>query len=424
VVEGSERVEICIHRGSDQIGGSCVELRSQGKRLLLDVGLPLDAENGDHATLPGTLDLESTDSLAGIAISHPHADHYGLANRLSSEIPVLMGPAAERILRAAAELTPSGGAFETVVHFSDREPVVLGPFLITPYLMDHSAYDSYALHIESNGEGVFYTGDLRAHGRKGSLFERLLREPPSPVNVLLMEGSTLSRVETNTGFPSESDLESRFVELFRSTRGLPLVWCSGQNIDRIVTIFRACKRAGRQLILDMYAAHILAATKNQNLPQACWDEIRVFLPRSQKMRIIRDQSFEITERYKADRIYSEQLVSAAGRSVMLFRPGMRQELEDAACLADASLIYSMWDGYLRDDNMQPFQEWLKKQKMTMHKCHTSGHASVRDLKRLREAFGEAVVVPIHTQQPELYEETFGNVGMHRDGEWWHVSKGQ
>jgi ribonuclease J len=100
--------------------------------------------------------------------------------------------------------------------------------------------------------------------------------------------------------------------------------------------------------------------------------------------------------------------------------GMRQDLEDAACLTDASLIYSMWDGYLRDDNMQPFQEWLKKQKMTMHKSHTSGHASVRDLKRLRVAFGEAVVVPIHTQQPELYEELFGNVRVKRDGEWWQT----
>jgi len=31
-----------------------------------------------------------------------------------------------------------------------------------------------------------------------------------------------------------------------------------------------------------------------------------------------------------------------------------------------------------------------------------------------------VVVPIHTQQPDLYEMTFGNVQVHDDGEWWEV----
>ena len=37
-------MQVCIHRGSKQIGGSCVEVESQGQRLLIDLGLPLDAE--------------------------------------------------------------------------------------------------------------------------------------------------------------------------------------------------------------------------------------------------------------------------------------------------------------------------------------------------------------------------------------------
>ena len=35
-------MRICIHRGTREIGGTCVEIESQGKRLVLDVGLPLD----------------------------------------------------------------------------------------------------------------------------------------------------------------------------------------------------------------------------------------------------------------------------------------------------------------------------------------------------------------------------------------------
>ena len=171
----------------------------------------------------------------------------------------------------------------------------------------------------------------------------------------------------------------------------------------------------------MYTAHILAATENLRLPQADWPEIRVFLPWSQKMRIIKDQSFEIANMYRMARIYPEQLAIAAKMSVMLFRPSMRKDLEKAGCLDGASLIYSMWNGYLKDDSMQSFLKWLTERSIPMHKCHTSGHASVKDLQRLRAAFGDAVVVPIHTQQPELYEKAFGNVEIHSDGESWEVN---
>ncbi len=416
-------LRVCIHRGAHQIGGTCVELECEGKRLVLDVGVPLDAADLATAKMPNVPGLDAEDSsLLGIIISHPHQDHYGLAPRVPKGVTFLMGTATERILCAAADFTPSGGKFENVTHLSDRKPIELGPFRITPYLMDHSAYDAYAVLIEAGAKRLFYTGDLRGHGRKAKLFERLLNHPPENVDVLLMEGTTITRIGTGEGFATEADLECEMVKLFRETKGMPLVWCSGQNIDRLVTVFRAAKRSGRRLILDMYTTHILAATGNPHLPQAEWEQVSVYLPWSQKQRIIKDQSFEIAGRYKFDRIYPEKLAGAATRSVMLFRPSMRIDLEQAKCLTDASLVYSMWDGYLKDEKLKPFLAWLDERGIPLHHCHTSGHASVKDLQRLRVAFGDAVVVPIHTQQPELYEGIFGNVKMHEDGEWWNVNK--
>ena len=410
-------MRVRIHRGAKQIGGSCVELDAQGKRLVLDIGMPLDTADPTTVQLPDVPGFASEDpSLLGVVISHPHQDHYGLASRVPADTPFLMGDATQRILAAAADFTPSGGTFSNVIHLADRKTIELGPFQITPYLMDHSAYDAYAVLIEADGERLFYTGDLRGHGRKARLFERLLADPPGNVDVLLMEGTTITRTGTDAGFPTEADLETEMMRLFRNTKGMPLVWCSGQNIDRLVTVFRAAKRSGRQLILDMYTAHILASTENPHLPQADWPETRVYLPWSQKMRIIKDKSFQIADKYKLDRIYPRQLAGAAARSVMLFRPSMRLDLEKAKCLAGARLVYSMWDGYLKDEKLQPFLQWLRDQGIPMHKCHTSGHASVKDLQRLRAAFSNAVVVPIHTQQPDLYGETFGNVQVHKDGE--------
>ena len=69
----------------------------------------------------------------------------------------------------------------------------MGGFRITPFLNDHSAFDAYSLLIEADGRRLFYTGDIRGHGRKAAMFEELLDEPPSDVDALLMEGTHIRR---------------------------------------------------------------------------------------------------------------------------------------------------------------------------------------------------------------------------------------
>ena len=414
-------MKVCIHRGAHEIGGTCIEIESQGKRLVLDIGQPLDCPDPETALLPAVQGFQEDDaSLLGVILSHPHQDHYGLAHRLPESTRFLLGEAAERILKAAADFTPSGGTFKHVIHLKNNTPINLGPFTITPYLADHSAYDAYSVLIEADGKRLFYTGDLRGHGRKAKLFEGLVAHPPPKVDVLLMEGTTLQRAHTEKGFPTEHDLELELAQLFKETKGMPLVWCSGQNIDRLVTVFNAAKRSGRHFIVDMYTAHILEATENPRLPQAYWKEVKVFLPFSQKMRIIQDQSFTIAEKYKLDRIYPEQLAAASSNSVMLARPAMRRDLEKANCLDGACLVYSMWDGYLKEERMKPFLAWLEQRGIKLHKCHTSGHASVIDLRRLRNAFRSAVAVPVHCAEPESFAKTFDQVHVHPDNEWWDV----
>ena len=69
-------MRICIRRGAKQIGGTCIEVESQGKRLLLDIGLPLDCPDTAENYLPDVPGLKQEDlSLLGIVLSHPHLDH-------------------------------------------------------------------------------------------------------------------------------------------------------------------------------------------------------------------------------------------------------------------------------------------------------------------------------------------------------------
>jgi ribonuclease J len=411
-------MELCIHCGAKQIGGSCVELESGGKRLLIDIGLPLDAELPD-TPLPAVSGLETYDpGLLGIAISHAHLDHYGLAAKIKADVPVLISDGALRILDAARLFFSDTVQFKNTIEIQHKRPILLGPFVITPYLMDHSAYDAYGFLVEADGKRVFYTGDFRGHGRKGKLLEWLIQHPPGDIDVLLMEGSTIGRAGNDNVYPSENDLEQRLVNHFSAAKGLTLVWTSGQNIDRLVTVYRACRQAGKKFIVDLYTANILKAIGNPSLPQPGWKDFKIYVPKFQRIIIKKQGLFDFARSFSFCRVYPEQLSEMAKSSVMLFRPSMSKELSKEGILENASLIYSLWSGYLKDDRYKWFHAWLKANGLTLTHCHTSGHAPVIDLQRLAKALRPRKIVPIHSFEPHLYETLFDRVVRHQDGERW------
>jgi glyoxylase-like metal-dependent hydrolase (beta-lactamase superfamily II) len=97
-------MRVCIHRGTKQIGGTCVEIEASGSRIIVDLGLPLDAVEVDPALIPQIPGLREHDpSLLAIVLSHGHRDHWGLIPKVRPDIPIVMGQAAERIMRAAAD---------------------------------------------------------------------------------------------------------------------------------------------------------------------------------------------------------------------------------------------------------------------------------------------------------------------------------
>jgi ribonuclease J len=415
-------MKIKIHRGAKEIGGSCVELESQGQRILIDLGLPLDAENNDVKYLPDVKGLDGNDlSLLGILISHPHVDHFGLLAHISPDIPIGIGPAARRILKAAAPFMPGKWpAPENGWNYESEIPFEIGPFTVTPYLADHSAYDAYALLIEADGKRLFYSGDFRAHGRKGKLFDKMIANPPLNIDAMLLEGSSLGRLDDNQQFPSETDLETQFETAFREASGLAMVHCSSQNIDRIVSVMRASKRTGRKLVIDLYTVAILEATGNKNLPQSNWEDVALMIPQSQRVKIKKNAWFDKLKQHSANRIFRESIHEHPGQYTLLFRPLYQGDLTRGECLEGATYIYSQWEGYWERGEYDDVKHWLNENSIKKQSIHTSGHASPLDLKRLVKALNPGQVVPIHTFQPEQYKKMYPNVEVHEDGEWWQL----
>ena len=414
-------MRVRIHRGAHEIGGSCVEIEHGGRRIVLDVGRPLDSGLDADLPLPAVPGLASGDpALLGVVVSHAHPDHYGLVAGADPSVPIYMGEAAQRVLAEAAFFTPGGGRFDVAGFLRDRDPFELGPFRVTPYLMDHSAFDAYALLVEAGGQRLLYSGDIRAHGRKAGLFERFIANPPEEVDTLLLEGTHVrdSTAVTTPGL-SERGVEERYIEILREAKGIVLACYSPQNIDRVVTLFRAAKRTGRTLVLDLYAASITRATgRLDTIPQADWEGVRVFVPLAQRVRVKREKAYERIDWVKLHRLYPEQLAAQADKLVMTFRYSMATDLDRAGCLTDAQAVWSMWPGYLDGPSGTQMRAWLDERDIPLTLAHSSGHASVKDLQRFATAVSAGQVVPIHTGAPQRFPDLFANARLHKDGEWW------
>jgi ribonuclease J len=254
------------------------------------------------------------------------------------------------------------------------------------------------------------------------LFEQMVLHPPKDIDVLLMEGSSLSRLDDEASFPTEQVMENQLVETLKATAGLAMVHTSAQNIDRIVSLYRACKKTDRTMVIDLYAAAILEATGNDNIPQSSWPGVALYVPESQRRLIKKNEWFELLDKHKKNRIFADRLHQEPSKYVMLFRPLLMRDLNKAGCLDGASFIYSQWEGYLEKGSYADMEAWLESHSISMTHIHTSGHASPVDLKRFAEALAPKVLVPIHSFAPEKYEGLFSNVISRDDGEWWEVEK--
>ena len=419
-------MRVRIHRGAHEIGGCCVEVESQGARLVLDVGKPLSARPGEHVPLPPVPGLaEGGDpSLLGVLISHPHLDHYGLLDQVHPSIPVYAGREAAALVGAARYFSPAGPEPRTDGHLRDQEPLRLGPFTVTPHLVDHSGFDAYSLVVDAGGRRLMYTGDLRGHGRKAVLFERMVSAPPAGVHTLLLEGT---HVHAEPGDAeedparTEADVEAEMAATFRATPGLPVVVSSAQNIDRLVTVYRAARRSGRTLLVDLYTATVVQSIGRPTIPQPGFPQLGVYIPRRQRVLVKETAQFHRTRDVRAHRVFPEQLRADPARYVVLAGNSAVAELLTEGALRSGVLIWSMWEGYLAEPSGRRMLAAAAAAGVAVLHQHTSGHAPLRDLKRLAQAIAPQRIVPIHTEAATAYSRHFGPaVNPQEDGGWWSV----
>lgn len=369
---------IRIHRGTHQIGCVATEIRTATTRIIIDMGeeLGLDADFVPHPlNISGVTD--NNGKCDAIFITHIHGDHTGQIVNAKDSIPIYMGAFAKELLLATLrdDQAEVQTRIKTAETFIAGKAVVVGDISVTPYSIDHSSCDSYMFLIQSDGKKILYTGDFRLHGFRGKAIPKIV-DMIGNVDGLIIEGTTLSRnaVEPLT----ERELQGKIGEYLDKYKYV-FVLCASTNLERICAMSKAVPR-GKYFVCDAYQAKLL------DLLQEHWGH---YSPLYQNIKKV---------------TYGENLIPKLldKGCLMMVRDNRRfRKVISKFPRSESIILYSMWDGYRTKENssIPSFLELTN----VWEPLHTSGHASMNDIKAVIDRMNAPVVIPIHTEKPEMFQ---------------------
>ena len=382
-------MQIKIYRGTHQIGGCVTEIKTSTARIIIDIGEELPSAN---CTEQSSLDINGVTcgqpDCNAVLITHYHGDHVGMFDKVLPQIPIYMGAVAKQIytvVQNALKVKLDKGNPKKIQNFNEYiigKSLYFGDIKVTPYMVDHSAFDAYMLLIEADGKRILHTGDFRMHGAKGGKMSALFEKYCKNIDILITEGTMLSR--NGEKIITEHELGTEAQKLLCEHKYV-FALCSSTNIDTIAEFYNAALKNDKPFIVcekEFQAKILKIVTQNTTSPFYNFERKKVFSYGKNLHELMSEKGFFFL-----------------GRTNYITQKAIE-------AFPDSLLIYSMWNGYL-DKTHPAFDEYKSNfiNNALNYGCrivnlHTSGHASIDEIKKICDITEAKTIIPIHSENPE------------------------
>ncbi|MCW4017024.1 MAG: hypothetical protein NWF06_11700 [Candidatus Bathyarchaeota archaeon] len=396
-----------------------------------------------------------------VFISHAHLDHCGYAPYLGA-FPFLCSQMTQKLMDAVAEIGNLQGLDKQLTATKEREmgelktgyfpgepkigyskqeanrefcnlehkkaQTINNKFTVTGFNVDHSIPGSMACLVENKSTQVLYTGDVRFHGKSGyNLGDELCGLEP---DVMFCEGTRIDKKEPD----NEKQVETDLTDIFSKCKGLAMVGFTWKDIDRYETVRDAAIKSGRIPVFDPRLAYLLG-----RIGRSAYDEgARVFLERCGSM-LYSPGDYSNSKHKVGDMALSEW---SNKRDDIVVDTKHLEKGVSALELNENPSSYVLHLDYFRFKNILDFElpegsvfvraqcepfnpkmelshkrllRWLKHFNINTdngwkpHQIHASGHASGPEIQEMIDKIKPKMLVPVHTQHPEMFRNSAGKV---------------
>jgi ribonuclease J len=338
--------------------------------------------------------------IQGVFLSHAHADHAGYLDLIDPKIPIYLGRGTRLLLEAIEKSgTKKYGTHEWRI-FADRQPIRIGKLEVVPFPVDHSIPWAYGFLIRTSGGTIVYTGDFRRHGPRARDTDDFLVAARAETPASLVIEGTRAGMDPRKNF-TEEEVRTKVDHLLEATSSLALVCTYPRDVDRLITLYEAARKAERELVVSLKTAYLLSTiaefSPSPSLPiPGKSSDVRVY--GRTKRRFYNWEKPFLPEAISAEEVRTHGSKYLLSLDLMHFA-----ELIDIRPPAGSPFIHSMSEPFSEDDiNDRVLHNWLAHFDLPFHQLHASGHCSGPELSQIARALRPKTLFPVHTEHPDAF----------------------
>jgi len=380
-------------------------------------------------------------SLDAVFLSHAHADHAQYIHFLRWDVPIYCTQATRIILECLQETGSNtfsdlidacesfkfyqngkGGLSRVdrkkaeYIHQRDfhvmeeGQRISIGSIEVEMVPVDHSLPGSCGFIIYTDEGNIVYTGDLRFHGSNGHLSQRFVEKAREAVpKWMLCEGTRMDSTDKD----SEAEVQKKISGLICNCDDLVFIEHPIRDIDRVSSIFSAAKENERDFVIPLKLAYLVEAL--DSYCPFCIDDVKILKPRKNwglinKSGVAAEQVAQDYAKWEREFICRSNSITCDDLNRSQKDYVVSMSMWEIGQMPDLKPVNALWI----KSSCEPFCEemeldeerkmnWLTHFGIRHENAHASGHASGEELRDMIREICPEILIPIHTERPELFK---------------------